>query len=249
MKNTNIVTTIFKGISLVLLDIITFIIVFLFWTLSDTHLFQWVLSAVVFALIFTNVMVSMSKKCVQLFGVAAYSSALVSTFLYYLFVMFFTGYNYLSISPKWYVISILIATLVYVAILAGLYIAGVNKNTDASKQQIEQAKVLDVNLQIMNINDAVLSCSDFVDPETYTAMKEAFFDMKERLMASTPFGRTIKPIVVNLENQIFAKLTEIQNNIMALKSTNPNNENCKSITDTFVEVKTLIINRERLIVQ
>ncbi len=249
MKNNNIVINILKGVSLLIFDMVTLMLVFSVWVLVNIPLFPWALCTILLSLIMVNISVLSSKKITELFGVGIFVSSLVSTLLYYIFVMAYTGIRYIAISPKWYIVTMLIATLIYIAIIAGLYISGINKNKDLVKQETEQSKVLNINIQLMEINENIKSGCDFLGKESYNAIIEAFNDMHERLKASTPFGRTTKPIAVNLENQIALKLNVIGDNVISLKSPNDNQATCKLIIDSLNDVKSLIINREKLLLQ
>ena len=249
MENTNIVKYILKGFSLAILDIVTFMLVFSVWALVNIPLFPWAFCSILFSLVLVNILVLVSSKSIDLFGVGVYASAAISTFLYYIFVMVFTAVTYIGISPKSYLITIFIVTLVYIAIVSGLYIAGLNKNQDVIKQEREQAKVLDVTLQLMNINENLKSCSDFVEQESYIAMIEVFNDMNERFKASTPFGRITKPIVQNIENQIITTLFSLNDDVTLLNKTNENQKACESIIRVLTDIKALIKNREKLIIQ
>jgi len=196
-----------------------------------------------------NAVVLVTKKCIKLFGIGVYVSALISTFLYYVFVMIYTGVTYIGISPKWYLISIFTVTLLYIMVVAGLYIAGVYKNKDMDKQEAEQRKVLNITMQLMTINENIKSCCDSVEQASYAALNEAFNDMDERLKSSTPFGRITKPVVLNIENQIISELFAINDNVVLLNGTNENQKTCEFITRLLKEVKALIVNREKLIIQ
>lgn len=248
MKN-NTVTLLFKGISLLILDIVTFMIVFSAWALVNIRLFPWAFVAILFSLITVNLAIIYSEYGVKRFGIGAYVPALTSTILYYIFVMAFTGITYIGISSKWYIISILITTLVYIGTISGLYVSGNNNTSNMEKQAIEQENVLNVTLQLMKINENIKSCNNLLEKSSYMAVMEAFIDMEERLKVSTPFGRTIKPIVLNLENQIIQKLDNVNEDLILLKTLEENQTACKSVIEIISDVKSLIVNREKLIIQ
>lgn len=249
MKNSDRVTYLIKIISLLILDIITFLLFFSVWALSNISLFPWALISTIFSLIMVNIAVLATKEGIIVFGREVYTSVLISTVFYYVFVMVFTGMTYIAISPKWYVIIILIATLIYIAIVSGLRISGIIKNKDMEKQELEHTKVLDINLQLMNIEENIKKAYDFVEKVSYNEIIEAFNDMNERLKLSTPFGRVTKPAVLNLENQIILKLCAINDDIALLKTTNDNKKSYIVITEVFTNIKVLIMNREKLIIQ
>lgn len=163
--------------------------------------------------------------------------------------MIFTGITYIYISQKWYMIIFLVATLLYIAIVSGIYISGVNKSEDMQRQELEHAEVLNITLQLMNINESITKSSELVEKSYYTEMMKSFNDMEERLKASTPFGRTPKPIIQSLENKISSKLSDVNDEVILLKTLEENQKTCKSIIETLNDIKSLIINREKLIIQ
>ncbi|MBC3805337.1 hypothetical protein GH808_13015 [Acetobacterium fimetarium] len=243
MKN-NSTSILLKGIALLILDMITCMLVFSVWALINISLFPWSFTAILVSLALVNIVVLISGKCIELFGTAMTASLLMSTVLYYLFVMIFTGLNYITISPKWYIVIFLITTLVYAFIVLGLYSSGVNKSKDMIKHGIEQGKVQNVKLQLIEIKKNIMSTINFMTKENHAKMVEAFDSMNERLNASTPFGRTNKTVILDYEDQIHAKLTSINEDILLLNASN--DETGKSITEALMDVKALIIYREKL---
>jgi len=249
MKTTNIVEYLFKGISLFILDIVTFLLVFSVWALINIRVFPLAFFAILFSLIMVNVVIIASKYFIKIFGVGVYASILTNTIIYYMFVMLFTGITYIEISSKWYMISFLFATLIYITIVFGLYVSGMNKNKDMQRQEIENNKVLDITMKLMNINESIIKSSELVEKSYYTEIIKSFSDMEERLKSSTPFGRITKPIVQNVENKIISKLSDINDEAILLKTLEENQKVCKSIIEALNDVKSLIINREKLIIQ
>jgi len=249
MKNSNVGTYLLKGIGLLILDIITLLLVFSIWTIVNIPLFPWALIAILFSLIAVNIVILATKMGIQLFGIGTYTSALIATLFYYVFVMIYTGVTYITISSKWYLVVILFITLIYIAVIAGLRISGTNKVQDMEKQGLEQSKVLDVTLQLMTIEENIKKSYSFVEKESYDAMITSFNEMSERLKASTPFGRIRKPGVLHLENQIILKLSLTNDDIILLKTTHDHQKISALITEVFIDIKSLIMNREILIIQ
>jgi len=248
MKNNGI-TYLLKGISLAILDVVTLMLVFSVWALVNISLFPWALITILFSIFIVNIMVLVSDKCIRLFGIGVYTSALISTFLYYLFVMVFTGLTYFTISSKWYMIFTLIGLLLYVAVISGLYISGINKKQDIVKNEIERDKVLDLKIQLMTLNESINKCCDFIEKADYSEMIKSFNQLNERAESSTPFGRIDKPVVEKFETQIKLELSEINEKICLLKSDEENKDSCKNIVEALNNVKAKIINREKLILQ
>jgi hypothetical protein len=163
--------------------------------------------------------------------------------------MVFTGISYISISPKWYIITYFIISLLYIAVILGLYISGSNKSKDILQTKVEQSEVLNTKLQLITLDENIKSCRDTVGKYNYDAIVAAYNDMSERLAASTPFGRTTKPVVIEFEKQISSKLSAINDDILSLKTSTEDESSGEVIIKALTDTKISIINREKLLVQ
>lgn len=248
MKRNDLVEYLLKGISLLILDLITIIIVFSVWILVNISVFPLAFLAIFTALAMLNLVVVASGIGVQKLGIGVYDSVLLSTFLYYLATMIFTGLTYIWISPKWYLVLFLITSLIYVVTLSALYVAGMNNSHDRMRQENEKERTLDLNLQLMYVNDNLMESKNFVDSSYYDEMVAAYADLVERIKASTPFGRILKPIVQDVENKIIDRLIGINEKVILLRKTDDSQDK-QRINESFMEIKSLVINREKLIIQ
>lgn len=249
MRNNNAVENFFKGLVLVILDLITFILLFTPWALVNVRVFPLALLAIFTSLVFLNIVVVFSKFGIEQFGVGPYISILAMSFLYYMFTLFFTSLTYVWILPKWYIIGFLLATLVDFGVISGLYTAGKNKYADTQRQDQEKSNVLDMKLLTYRIQENLKKSSSYLDKSAHLLMEQAFADMEERLKSSTPFGRVIKPIVRNVENDIVSQLESVNNSIISLRDKDDKEAMCFSIVESIKDIKSLIIHRENLIVQ
>lgn len=143
----------------------------------------------------------------------------------------------------------LLATLFYILIMYGLYYSGINKSKNHEQHEQEQLKRQEITMQLTAINENLYSNKSFMEQSNYLEIMEQFVSMKERLEASTPFGRIPKMIVVNIENQITSKLFKINEYVVSLASINEKQAICKTIAELLIEVRLLVINREKLIIQ
>ena len=243
MDNSSAVRMVFKILIALIIDAITFLLAFSFWALLNLAVFPAAISAILLSLICLNMAILTSSQIRSVFGVAVYASTTVITAVYYLAVMVFTGVTYLFITPRTYLITYLIITLVYVAVLAGLFISGHNYGRDTARRAMEKAMTLDINLllQTLKRNLTGLTAGNTEDGNTVLA---AYLEMEERLAASTPFGRSSKPAVINMETQIASKLNLISTQAAA------NNGGDKAFYESLVsqlqEAKTMIMDREKL---
>ena len=244
MDNSSAIRMVFKILAVLLIDAITLLLVFSFWTLLNLAVFPAALSAVLLSLICLNFVVLASSSLRSSFGVAILTAVIITTAVYYLAVMVFTGVTYLFIRPKTYLIYYLILTLVYVGVNAGLFVSGHNNQRDVHRQATEKAMTLDINTLMLTLKRNLVQLTASGHDDTKAVMT-AFAELEERMGASTPFGRSPKPPVINMETQVFAKLNAI--NTQAL-SGNPAGDSAyyESIASQLREARTMIMDREQL---
>ena len=249
MKNRNSTSMILKMLGLLILDIITVLLVFSVWSLIDLPIFLLSIIAIFFSLILLNAAILSYDRAIERFGVGATVSCVATIIFYYLFVMVFTRFAYLTITPKWYTIIILVASLILLMIIAGLYFSGMNKAFDTYKQKMEQKKVLDITLQNINIEQCIKGYKGRIEGSAYQSLVKAFDDMYERIKASTPFGRSTREIVIQMEEQISEKLSKIYEDLDLIKDTEGSTELAASVSKSMSDVKNLVINREKMMAQ
>jgi len=249
MNNTKQVTDILKLISIVILDIITFILVFSIWAIVNISLFPLALGAILFVLVLVNLMVLYSKGIIGVLGIGSYASMISITILYYVIVMIYTGLVYAVSTNKGYAITDLVITLFYLVVIAGLYISGANHKLDSTSQDSEKEKTMNVNLQLMNIYDTIKKSSDFIEVEKYNEIMNNFELAKERFSTSSPFGRISKSTVIDIETHIMLKLSQLNDNILLLSDLNNTENTYGNILNKISEINALIKNREKLIIQ
>lgn len=245
----NVISGVLKVTALLLFDTICILIVFSVWAIVNIPLFPLAFSSIVFSLIVLNVIILLSNGAIQLFGIASYISALIVTILYYGFIMTFTWATYIFISPKWYLISILTATLIYFSIAACLYFSGSNKSAELYNQKVQSDRVLDVKVLLMNVKSELFGLHNIVDKSSYNAILAMFNQMEERLLSSTPFGRNSESAIDNLERQINYNLSTIRNELTLLKNANKETIDTSELKKHMFEVENLICNREKIIIK
>ncbi len=241
MNSGSAVRMVFKVLIALIIDVITFLLAFSFWTLLNLAVFPAAITAVLIALICLNIVILAASPLRAAFGVGISVSATILTAVYYLAVMVFTGFTYLFIIPKTYLIIYLILTLVYIAVLAGLFISGSNNQRDVARRATEKAMTLDISMLMLALKRSLaeMTAGSADGGKTVLAV---FREMEERLSASTPFGRSSKPAVINMETQIAAKL-----NLIISKAAAEGDAGREAVIMLLKETKTMIMDREKLI--
>ena len=242
MDNNMAVRMVFKVLSVLIIDVVTFLLIFPFWMLLNWAVFPAALTAILLALLCLDVVVLTSSQMRAAFGVPVFASVTITTVLYYLAVMVFTGVTYLFIQPKNYLIISLLLTLVYIAVLAGLFISGTNSRRDGMRRDGERSMTRNVNMLLLALK-RTLAEATAGNPEGRRAVMAAFGELEERLQASTPFGRSVKPAVTNMETQIVEKLNTIGT---SASNTQADGALYELLTSQLQEAKTMIMDRERL---
>jgi len=249
MDSPRRLSSVLKAISLVILDVFVFLLVFSFWALLNLPLFPWAFCAILVSLVLVHVLVLASVTIVRNLGIGSYSSLMVCTLLFFLFVMTFTGATYIAISTRTYLLVTLLAALAYVAISAGLCLAGSRHVGDEAKHVKEQTATLDANVLVMKVEEEIKLADERLGIGAKTALVSAFQDVTERLRMSTPFGRTDRPAPAEMEFRILSKLSTIGTSIATIQSGNDPEASIKPILELMKETKTMIVNREKLMIQ
>ena len=250
MKQGNILTLILKGIALLIVDIVSMLFVFSIWSLLNLPLFPWAIGSVITALVLLNVVILLSSILQNEFGVAVSGAFIIWSSVFYLFVMVYTGVVYSFVSVQHYLIVTLIALLVYVVVAASLFIVGKRKKDDDRQQEREKTNTLNVNILLLNIAKSIECCRRNLSSEDYWLLVTAYNAMKERMDASTPFGRINRPVVTTVENQIVSKLSEISQALIELQyQTEKQHVSVTSIVTSIEIVKGFVQNKEKWIVQ
>lgn len=250
MKQGNGLSLVLKGIALLIVDIVSMLFVFSIWTLINLPLFPWSIAAVVTALALLNAVILLSSFIQKEFGVAVASAFIVLTTLYYLFVMIYTGIVYPFVSVRWYLIVTLLALGVFVIAATALLLLGRQKKEDDTNQNAEKSNTLNVTVLLLNIGGGIEGCRNILSNEDFLLLMTSYNTLKERLDASTPFGRVNRPVVTTIENQIISKLSEISRALTELRyQTEKQHISVTSIITSFEIVKGFVQNKEKLIVQ
>ncbi len=245
----NNIINLLKLIMVIIIDIITVLLVFSIWALMNLPLFPVAICAIFLSMILLDAVLLLPSEFAHKLGVASYSSLLVSTIIYYTATMILTGIVYNTITTRWYLILSLSFVLVYIFVITGLYISGLNHSEDINRQDTEKKRMLDANLQLMKINDNIRGCNGMITVQQYDLITGEFDLLKERLLASTPFGRVTKPVILDMEVELLDQLNLLNDTILLLRIEKEQKKALENTLRLISDVKSITINREKLIVQ
>lgn len=233
-----------KILILSLLNILTIILVFTIWALINIPLFPWAIISIFSPLLLINYSLLKSNRFIESFGFPSYLSFFILTTALYLFMIVFTGINYAFITPRSYIIYILIVFIFYFLVVTGLYLSGVNNRTQIENQYFERKNVLYVNDWITSIQNVL---NKTARTEQSLNWINSFEHLVERLNASTPFGRIQTQSVIDQENLI---VTHLSNLFEAIQKTNIQSSELfqeTNIDDQINYITSLVINKEKII--
>lgn len=228
----------FKLISLFILDVVTIKMVFSVWAIINIAVFPLAICFVFFSLIMLNMVVILSRKIIKDFGTSLFISAVSSSVFYYLFALIFTGITYMTITPKWYFIFMMLASLLFILVNSGFMIK-------RNKRAEEKEYMTDVKILMMNTKDILRVNKDNIEAKVFTDLNSSIDRAYDRLNSSTPFGRTSCLKVNENEHEIIRKienankmLTEISEEI-----------DIRTAIKMFDDIYYMVCNREKLIVK
>ena len=210
MNKTNSVMTWLKGIALILLDAITMLVMFSVWSIVNISLFPWALIAILISLVLVNGLVILSSDVIKWLGVPTFASMAILTALLYIVTLIYTGIVYALASPREYVITILIFALIYIGAMIGLYMSGLAHSSDMVRMASEKERTESLNLLLTEIKKVIGRLNLYFENDRYNKVLNSFDAVRERVQASTPFGRIMNPIVIEMEETLNAKLINLQ---------------------------------------
>lgn len=146
-------------------------------------------------------------------------------------------------STVWYAVWQLIIFAGFILILSVIAVFSNRAAIDNVRVENEQADKASIMLQLLEIEDAFTTKED---QESIVECLKLFKALKERIQASTPFGRIIgNKAVDKVEN-------EIKNNLVSFKVSlqdNYTDKNLVQLERLLEATKRLVINREKLNIQ
>lgn len=169
----------------------------------------------------------------------AYSNSIITFLVLYIILSNSLSFFFLLGNTLWYLVWELIIFAIFLIILS--VVASFSKGTEADKvkNEKEQADKTSILLQLMEIENALAVKEKQEDVLKYIYH---FDDLKERIQASTPFGRINNAEISDIE-------LKIKNNLTSLKSyieEDINGKNAIVIENLISDTKRLVINREKL---
>lgn len=170
----------------------------------------------------------------------AYSAASISLLITYAFVANILSVYLIKGNVIWYIVWELIILSVLIALFSIIVFYSGRVSENIRRAEIEQISKSQINIQLMNIENAIMARQN---DEDILPIINSFKALKERINASTPFGRiTGNSAVLDIENKIKKNLEYLHSKLESTLTEESMAEIKKLLDDT----RRLVINREAL---
>lgn len=186
-----------------------------------------------------NIAVIMPSNLYKKIGIP-YSVSLIT-----FFVLYGLSANVLSIflirgSAIWYIIWELIIFAVFIGILSVLTIFSGSEMENISRVENEQYEKTSIMIELLEIEDML---NKMHEDDKFSTVLNSFNNLKERIQASTPFGRILDNNVIQaLENQIKGNLISFKIGLQEKSEEG----NFTELQNMIEETRRLVIKREKL---
>ena len=198
-----------------------------------------VLFVLLTGLMMLNLVVAFSDMIFMRIGIP-YSAAIVTLTIFYVSVANILSIFFMPGGIIWYIIWELIMFAVFILIFSAIAAFSNESAKDIIKVENEQAGKASIMLQLLEIEDAF---NEKEDQEAISKCYKLFVVLKQRILASTPFGRiTGNNEVIKVEDQIKDNLIALLVNIKV----DLTDENLLQLQKLIENTRKLVANRETL---
>lgn len=230
-----------KCVLLAVVDTLTIWLLFSLWSIYDYVVFPWVLLNVLAVLFIADTVVLAIPHIQKLLHAASATSIMLITAFYYVFTIVFTGLTYLWMEPQWYFLVSLLLLLAFFGCFVGVYAFERRPKRDGRIGQAGQLQrlMLDLGVSVQTIRVRL-------EERTGEAFFKAFETMRADVEFSTPFGRSIDPVVQDMEDAILSRIDRVNGEVRDIASMSTIDQlRLKSLMAEFLEINELLRNREK----
>lgn len=201
-----------------------------------------ILFVLLLGLMIINIIIVFSDMLFNTIGIP-YTAATVTLAVLYVILANILSIFLIPGSIVWYTVWQFVIFAVFVLILS--VIAAFSNKADIDNERVgnEQDNKDFIMLQLLEIEDAFFSKED---QESIVESLKLFKTLKERIRASTPFGRIINNnAVYKVENQIKSNLASLRVSLQE----NYTDKNLLQLQKLLEDTNRIVINREKLNIQ
>lgn len=169
-----------------------------------------------------------------------YSAAVICLLVAYSVIANIFSIFFIAGSTIWYIVWQLVILAILFLMLSAIAFFSQHAEADKNRHEIEQSSKNLINEQLLEIERAIMSKEN---NENISQIIKSFKALKERINASTPFGRiTGNVAVLDIENTIKSNLVFLESKLQTALTDNSIAEIKQLLDDT----RRLVINRETL---
>lgn len=237
---------VWKCLLLAILDVGTVLLFFTVWDVVHMPIFPIIVMNLLLAVLAVDVAVLAVPYVRRRFPDLSWLPVSLITAFYYITVLLFTALTCTWMAPKDYAIW---ASLLFMA-----YIAGALATTLAKRYRrrgrfgmSEQADLIQTQRNMEDLEWRIRGIEGLLEPREFDGLCRAYASLREQLAFSTPFGRSPKPVVMDMEKRISDR---IGNCLDKMREVSPQNaaETASRLTLSFMDTSELIRNKEKLMV-
>ena len=230
-----------KCLLLALLDIGTVLLFFAIWDIIQLKIFPFVLLNLLLVLLAVDIAVIAFPHARRRVSWMPFS---VLTALYYIFTLLFSGLTCTWMDPAGYAAW---GFFLFAAYISGTLAVVFSRKRKASHPEgRDLGDLQQLQLQMAELEKFIRVSQEMLEPRQYDSLCRAYASLREKLAYSTPFGRSPKPVVMDMEKRIADRIT---NCLSKMQEICPQNapETVKRVTISFLDTSELIKNKEKLL--
>ena len=198
---------------LLLVDVVTLLLFFSSWFQPALTVFPFALLNIMAVLVVLNLTVFLALHIQRSFRGISSASLITAAVLLYVFILCFTWLAYSWISVTGYLLISLLAFAAYLASVTVIYLVG-RRGAGKAAEGEQRVTIQDMQRLLMELETAVHGLQGLLTPRQYESLCRAFSDLREKVYFSTPFGRTSRPVVLDMEKRVEDRLERIISRMM-----------------------------------
>lgn len=233
-----------KCLLLALLDIGTVLLFFAIWDIIQLKIFPFVLLNLLLVLLAVDIAVIAFPHARRRQPEASWMPFSVLTALYYIFTLLFSGLTCTWMEPAGYAAW---GFFLFAAYISGTLAVMFSRKRKASHPEgREPVDLQQLQQQMAELEQFIRVSQEMLEPRQYDSLCRAYASLREKLAYSTPFGRSPKPVVMDMEKRIADRITNCLSKMQEICPQNAS-ETVKRVTISFLDTSELIKNKEKLL--
>ena len=235
-----------KCTALLLVDAAVLLLLFFVWDMAAGQVFPFALLNVLAVMAIVDMTVLFLPYMKTSGDPIPTAGALSAVVLYGAFTLVFTGLTYSWIAETPYLVISAAAFAAYIAVLALLYLAKRRERTRVGMTHGERIDAREVQVLLLEVEGDIHSLQGKLPVRQFDSLCRAFSSLQARVGFSTPFGRSNRLVVLDMEKRIADRLRHID---AKLKEESPEEPGdwINDILSSLMDTSELVKNKEKLL--